>query len=82
MPKIKPMMTSEIEQKANEIRKNYGGMLDLHGVTLLLGVKNPRTATRWLADVDAVMVNGRKRWQAADLARKIVASTIPGGRAL
>lgn len=78
MPKLKPMLTTEIETKAKEIRKNYGGMLDLHGVTLLLGVKNTRTAAKWLADVDAVMVNGRKRWQATDLARKIVACTVPG----
>lgn len=48
-------------------------------------IKCLRAENKYLADRlyhAAVMVNGRKRWQATDLARKIVSCTIPGGRAL
>jgi hypothetical protein len=34
-------------------------------------MRNRKSADKWLADVDYININGRKRYMALDLARKI-----------
>lgn len=78
MPRLRKSLSAAEEMTANEIRTNYGGMLNLKGVMTYLGVSR-RTAENWVRDIDAIEINGRKRYTAADIARKIEAHRISGG---
>ena len=72
MPKLKPTMTPLEEQTAAEIKKEYGLLLSLPMVSDYLKCSR-QTAAKWLGDIDAVRVGGRKMFQASDIARKIEA---------
>lgn len=78
MPKCRKHLTAAEELTAAEITRQYGGTLTLSNVARYLGI-SPHTAGKWVKDVDAIEINGRKRYAAADIARKIEASRIPGG---
>lgn len=78
MARIKKSLSQAEERTAKEIRENYGGLLTLQGVMSYLGVSR-HTAEKWVKDVDSIDINGRKRYPAADIARKIEANRIPGG---
>lgn len=56
---------------ADELRKNYGGMLNLAGVKQVLGVTDDRTAKKFLEGVPHYDINGRARWMVTDVARKL-----------
>lgn len=57
---------------AEEIRKNYGGMMNLATVQSFLGVKDCRTARRFLNGVTSYSINGRSMWMASDIAHRLV----------
>lgn len=71
MPRLKKSLSPEAQTLADEIRKNYGGMLALSSVCQLLGVADNRTAKKFLDGVPCFNVNGRERWMAADIARRL-----------
>lgn len=71
MPRLKKSLSPEAQELADEIRKNYGGMLTLHGVCQLLGVKDNRTAKTFLDGVPRYDVNGKPRWMVSDVARRL-----------
>lgn len=71
MPRLKKSLSPEAQAIADDIRKSYGGMLSLSGVCQLLGVTDNRTAKKFLDGVPCFNVNGRERWMAADLARRL-----------
>lgn len=78
MPRLRKPLSAAEELTAKDIRKNYGDILTLQKVMEYLGVSR-HTAERWVKDIDSININGRKRYQAADIARKIEANRIPGG---
>ena len=78
MPRIRKPLTQAEEMTAKEIRKNYGGTLNLQNVMSYMGISR-HTAERFVADMDYILVNGRKRYMATDLARKIESCRVPGG---
>lgn len=79
MPRVKRSLSPQEEETALEIRRFYGGMLDLTKIMELLGNVSRHTAEKWVADVDAININGRKKYLPADLARKIEAQRSEGG---
>ena len=78
MPKVKKPLSVQGEMTAMEIKKSYGGTLTLQSVMRYMGVSR-HTAERFVADMDYILVNGRKRYMATDLARKIESCRVPGG---
>lgn len=78
MPRVKRSLSPQEEETALEIRRYYGGMLDLTKIMELLGNVSRHTAEKWVTDVDAINVNGRKKYLPADLARKIEAQRARG----
>ena len=71
MPKISRPLSQQIRITADYIKHDYGGMLSVTQVAKLLGMRNRKSADKWLADVDYININGRKRYMALDLAKKI-----------
>ena len=78
MPKVKKPLSVQGEMTAMDIKKSYGGTLSIQGVMSYLGMSR-RATEKFLKDVDAIVVNGRKRYMATDLARKIESCRVPGG---
>lgn len=70
MPKIGRMPERQ-KQFADELRNTYGGMLTLKQVGEVIGITHPQTIKKFAQDIPAVDINGRKKWMAADVARKI-----------
>lgn len=81
MPKVKKPLTQAEEMTAKEIKKSYGGTLNLQNVMSFMGISRhtAERAERFVADMDYILVNGRKRYMATDLARKIESCRVPGG---
>lgn len=69
MPKLR--LPLRAQQIADELREVYGGMLCVEQVKRELGVKDRRTAEKFLDGVPFVMVNKRKCWRVSDIARRI-----------
>jgi hypothetical protein len=59
------------QQIADEMRAVYGGMLNVEQMKRELGVKDRRTAEKFLQGVPFVIVNKRKHWRVNDIARRI-----------
>ena len=73
MPKVRMMLTPREEYTIQDIREKIGGgLLNVTAVGEYLHCTR-QTAAKWLEDVDAIKVNGRRLYQAADIARKIEA---------
>lgn len=71
MPKLRAEISPREAYTAREILETIGhSTLTVTEVAGWLGVHRD-TARKWLASVDAVMVNGKPRYQAIDLARKV-----------
>lgn len=70
MPKIKPFLTAQEEFTAEQIKKDCGALLCIKDVMAYFHFSRS-TAERYLQDVDSIEVNGKKRYMATDLARKI-----------
>lgn len=71
MARLPKKTSPQAEALAAEIRKDYGGMLNLSGVKQVLGVTDDRTAKKFLEGVPYYDVNGRARWMVTDVARKL-----------
>lgn len=55
----------------NDIRKNYGNMLNLTQMTNALGFKDKRAALRFMEGVPFCNMGKEKKWLAIDVARRI-----------
>lgn len=81
MPKLKMTLTPREEYTIEDIRQAFGGcLLNVTAVGKYLNCTR-QTAAKWLADVDSIKVNGRRLYQAADIARKIEGSRERGREA-
>lgn len=60
----------------DEIRRNYGGMLNLTAVAALLN-RHRDTARKFMDGVPAYNINGRRYWTATDVARRLAEVRIP-----
>ena len=81
MARIRVEITPLEERTALDIRSVIGAAtLTAADVGAYLGV-NRHTASKWLRDVDSIVINGRRRYQAIDIARKIEASRERGHEA-
>ena len=67
---MKKFLTAAEEFTAEQIKKDYGAVLSIADVMAFFGFSRS-SAERYLADVDSIKVNGKKRYMAIDLARKI-----------
>lgn len=67
---MKKFLTAAEERTAEQLKKDYGPMLCVNDVMDFFGFCR-HSALRYLADVDYIEVNGKKRYMATDLARKI-----------
>lgn len=72
MPRVKLARNPVEDEIAEEIRRDYGGLLNLTAVQKFLGVKDCRTALRFLEGVPSYDINGRNKWRASDIAHKLV----------
>lgn len=72
---MKNFLTAAEEFTAKQIKSDYGAMLTIQDVMALFGFSRS-SAERYLADVDSIKVNGKKRYMATDLARKIEAGRV------
>lgn len=70
MPKIKVSLSPREEFTAEQIKKDYGPMLSIGDVMAYFRFSRS-SAERYLSDVDSIRVNGKRRYLATDLARKI-----------
>ena len=59
---------------AQELRELYGGCMTMKDVADELGVKHKNPTKKWLADISATVINGRKRWRVVDVAKKLYES--------
>jgi hypothetical protein len=74
MARLRLEITPQEEYTARKIQETVGhATLSAVEVASYLGVSR-HTAAKWLLEVDAIVVNGRRRYQAIDLARKLEAS--------
>lgn len=71
MPRVKLMRNPAEDAIADEIRRNYGGMLSVNDLMRFLNVNDRRTAQKFVSDVPYYDVNGRRKWMASDVARKV-----------
>ena len=73
MPRLRAEISPREAYTAREILETVGhSTLTVTEVAGWLGV-NRKTACKWLKEVDTILVNGRPRYQAIDLARKVEA---------
>lgn len=71
MPRLRAEISPREAYTAREILETVGhSTLTVTEVAGWLGV-NRKTACKWLKEVDTILVNGRPRYQAIDLARKV-----------
>lgn len=71
MPRIIWNIPQRQREISEELRHLYGGMMTATDVMHELGFKHDSPTSKWLADVPAVKVNGRKRYRVSDIAKKI-----------
>ena len=69
MPKLR-RNAREVEI-ADELRSRYGGMMDVSDMQHERGVKDRRTAEKFLDGVTHINVNRRKKWRVYDVAHRI-----------
>ncbi len=77
MPRVKLIRNPVEDAIAEEIRRNYGGMMSLIAVQNFLGVKDGRTALRFLSGVPSYDINGSSKWRASDVAHKLAEVQCP-----
>lgn len=81
MPKVRTPNSRPPEARqrlTEELRKLYGGAMTLADVMEALGVKDSGTAKKWVKaeGLEAIEVNGRKKWLTSDVARALDNSKI------
>lgn len=70
MPKLKKFKSPEQEAREAELRKLYGGMMDIADICTELGNVDRRTASKWVSGVPGVRVNKQLRFRVADIAER------------
>lgn len=75
MPRVKKSLTPDEEFTAEQIKRDYGAVLTVGDVMAFLRATRP-TAMKWLSDVDSISINGKRRFLAVDIARKIEAGRV------
>lgn len=71
MPKLKKFKPIEQQEREDELRSLYGGMMTIADVSEELGRVHFKTAQKWLSGLPAVSVNGRLRFRVADVAERM-----------
>lgn len=71
MPRVTYMSPAVDKELAADIRRNYGGMLNLTAVAKLLN-RHRDTARKFMDGVPAYNINGRRYWSATDVARRLM----------
>ena len=71
MPRLKRPMTAEEEFTADQIKRDFGAFLTVDDVMRYLGCRSRNTAKKFLEGVDRIEVNGRHKYMAVDIARKV-----------
>lgn len=59
------------KEKREDLRKRYGGMLNLRDIQKELGLKDAKTARAFLEGVPSTIVCRRRKWAVEDFARKL-----------
>ena len=70
MPKLR--QPQYVRDYADELRKLYGGMMTVTSIAEELGKVSRSTAFRFVQDIPAVIVNGKKRYKVTEVAKKIL----------
>lgn len=76
MPKIHRMPEHQREL-GRALRDEYGWYLSPTQVQKVLGAGSLNTAKKWLLDVPKVIINGRPKYQATDIAEKLERARVP-----
>jgi hypothetical protein len=74
MPRPRSLRPAEgRRQLSAELRGLYGGALTLTDVMETIGVSQVQAAKNWIASagLEAVVINGRKKWLVSDVARAL-----------
>lgn len=71
MPRLKKFKPLEVEEREEELRKLYGGMMSSADVAEELGRMDPKSVRKWLSGIAGVNVNGRLRFRVADIAERM-----------
>lgn len=70
MPKL-TRMSEEAKDFAALLHKQGFYLLSLEEIRQLIGARSPDTARKWVHDLPAREVNGRRKWLVSDVAQKI-----------
>ncbi len=76
MPRLKKQLTEDELFTAEQIKRDFGALLSVDDVMRYLGCSSRNTAKKFLFDVDRIEVNGRSRYMAVDIARKVEAGRV------
>jgi len=71
MPRVNIGVPPGVLAMADDIRAEYDNMLTAADVRRLLGLKSQRSCDKWLSSIQGYNVNGRPRFFAVDIARKL-----------
>ena len=72
MPRVRTLGVPTAQRELEEVIKaQYGNMLSAIDVGRFLGLKHPSAYESWLTNVKHYIVNGRKKYMAADVAKKL-----------
>lgn len=71
MPKVRMLIPPEQKAIEDELYARYGGMMDKRSVGIEIGLRGYHAISDWLSDVPGTMINGRKRYRVAVIAKKI-----------
>lgn len=59
------------KEKRADLRQRHGGKLGLSEIKDELGVKDPKTARKWLDGLPFSYVGNRKKWDVEDIAKRL-----------
>lgn len=72
MPRVRALGVPTAQRELEEVIKvQYGNMLSATDVGRFLGLAHHSAYESWLANVKHYIVNGRKKYMAADVAKKL-----------
>lgn len=71
MPRTNYLAPEGARRITDELRSLYGGTLSIADISEYLGLKNRQSVKAWLQGVKGATVNGRPRYYASDVARKL-----------
>ena len=71
MPRTNFCIPTDQLNIAEDIRKRYGNMLTARDVGAVIGVAHYKSINKWLEGLPCFEINNRRRYSAADVARKL-----------